>query len=72
METSKLLRARLHDPPESRLPRWIKKEATGIPSVKAMSLNHTALELLATWHCPRVPYTKMINVDVLRKEASGW
>jgi hypothetical protein len=64
----KLLRKRIKE--KGFMTRWVVKEAIGILSVKAMSLNYVALEYVARWHCPQHPYPKMVPVDLLRKEAS--
>ena len=63
----KLLRTRIKE--KGFMTRWPKKEATGVPSVKAMSLNHVALEYVARWHCPQHPYPKMVPIDLIRYEA---
>lgn len=58
------------------LTRWVtnpktKNVAIGIPSVKAMGLNVTALEKLAEWYCPVQPIAKCVNINVMRREV-GW
>lgn len=67
--SKKILRNRVMEKGYKHMTRWLKKAATGIPSVKAMSLNHVALECIASWYCPTQPYPKMINVDIMRDEA---
>ena len=67
--SKKILRNRVLEKGHKRMTRWLKVAATGIPSVKAMSLNHVALECIASWYCPTQPFPKMINVDIMRDEA---
>lgn len=43
--------------------------ATGVQSVKAMSLNPRALEVLAEQWCPQIPYAKSVPIDYMRQEA---
>lgn len=68
------LRQRMHDQDFPYLTRWLRNSKTkqlaiGVPSVKAMALNVTALEQIAEWYCPVQPYPKAICIDVLRREA---
>lgn len=68
------LRQRMHDQDFPYLTRWLrnpktKQLAIGVPSVKAMALNVTALETIAEWYCPVQPYPKAICIDVMRREA---
>lgn len=49
--------------------RWVTPKAKGIPSVKAMALNHHALELVAHWHCPKHDYPKTVCIDDVRTQA---
>lgn len=64
---SKLLRGRIKE--KGFMTRWVTPAATGVASVKAMSLNHVALEFVARWHCPQYGYPKMVPIDSLRDEA---
>ena len=51
--------------------RWVNDDAIGVKSVKAMSLNHVALEVLARFWCPQHPYPTAVKIDMCRKEARG-
>lgn len=71
------LRQRMHDPEFPHLTRWIrnpknKQLAIGVPSVKAMALNATALLKVALWYCPCQPSPKAISIDVMRREVAGF
>ena len=71
------LRQRMHDPDFPHLTRWIrnpksKQLAIGVPSVKAMALNATALLKVALWYCPCQPSPKAISIDVMRREVTGF
>lgn len=67
-EDKKCLRRRAKDDEYPHMTRWLNLKATNVPSVKAMSLNHTALECLAEWWCPTIPYPKAVPIDLLRRE----
>ncbi|CAK9056486.1 Uncharacterized protein SCF082_LOCUS30427 [Durusdinium trenchii] len=72
-ESESSLRARMMDQDFPYLTRWVtnpktKNVAIGIPSVKAMGLNVTALEKLAEWYCPVQPIAKCVNINVMRRE----
>ena len=67
----------MHDPDFPHLTRWIrnpksKQLAIGVPSVKAMALNATALLKVALWYCHRQPSPKAISIDVMRREVTGF
>lgn len=66
--SKKILRNRATEKGFRYMSRWLNK-ATGIPSVKAMSLNHIALECIASWYCPTKPFPRMVNIDTMRDEA---
>ena len=51
--------------------RWPDVASTGVPSVKAMSLNARLLEILATWWCQRCDFSKPLPIDLMRREVQG-
>ena len=68
-ENSKPCRARVMDAENGQLTRWPSATTVGLKSVHAMSLNATALEVLATWWVTVMPVPKPPSVDLLRREA---
>ena len=63
------LRHRLLEKPAQILTRWTNEKAVGLPSVKAMCLNHEALEVLASWWTEACPFVKTVPLDAVRDEA---
>ena len=51
--------------------RWVNDDAIGVKSVKAMSMNHVALEVLARFWCPQHSVAIAVKIDMCRKEATG-
>lgn len=70
-EEKKCLRRRAKDEEHPHMTRWINRQATNVPSVKAMALNYTALELLAEWWCSTISYPKAVPIDLIRREVGG-
>lgn len=70
-EEKKCLRRRAKDEEYPHMTRWLNRQATNVASVKAMALNSTALECVAEWWCPTIPYPKAVPIDLLRREVGG-
>ena len=51
--------------------KWVNDDAVGVKSVKAMSLNHVALEVLARFWCPQFSAATAVKIDMCRDEARG-
>lgn len=66
LEEDKTIRTRLIA--ENRFTRWLKPEAVGIKSVKAMTLNSTALEIVAKWWCPQFTHTTALRIGMVRPQ----
>ena len=66
------LRQRMHDPDFPYLTRWLANKdgvkAIGVPSVKAMAMNSSVLETIATWYCPVQTCPKALPIDIMRRE----
>ena len=69
LEDSKHIRERLRDRAEGTFTRWPSNECIGVPSVKAMSLNHVMLEIVALTWCPLHSAPKMLPIELCRREA---
>ena len=65
--SSKIVRNRAKQ--NGTITRWVSKEAIGIPSVAALSLNYMLLEATANWFCPTQTSPRMIPIDMMRAEA---
>ncbi len=51
------------------LTRWVNGNAIGVKSVRAMTLNHIALETVAGWWCPQFPtMVTCVKINPLRDE----
>lgn len=49
--------------------RWVNDNAIGVKSVRAMTLNHIALETLAGWWCSQFPtMVTSVKINPLRDE----
>ncbi len=66
LEDDKSIRNRLVA--ENRFTRWLKPEAVGIKSVKAMCLNSTALIIMAKWWCPQFSDTTALRIGMVRPQ----
>ena len=53
-----------------RITQWPSVDATGVPSVKACSMNCRALEIVATWWVAMSDSAAAIPIDLIRQEAS--
>ena len=60
-------RARGHE--SGSITRWPKKELVGIASVKAMVINVTPLEVVASWWVSKAEGPSPIPIDDIRNEA---
>ena len=66
-ESQQVIRNRLlHD---KHFTAWVNDDAVGVKSVKAMSLNHVALEVLAKYWCPQHAAVTAVKIGVCRTEA---
>ena len=55
-----------------QLTQWLNDQAIGIKSVKAMSLNHVALEVVADWWCRQYPtMVTALKITELRAEVGN-
>ena len=70
LEEDQAIRQRLLEQPRQVLLRWPSAKATGVASVKAMVLNHRALEIVGAWWTACVEYPKTVPIDVMRDEAA--
>ena len=57
---------------EPHFTRWLNDDALGVKSVKAMSLNHVALEVMAEHLCPQSPYVLSAKIGFCRSEVRGF
>ena len=53
LEASQTIRSRLLH--QNHFTQWLSEQAIGVKSVKAMTLNCTALEIMAEWWCSQHP-----------------
>ena len=70
IEECEVLRRRVLEKPEQVLTRWVNERAVGVPSVAAMRLNHSALEVVARWWVERCEFPKTAQIDRMREEAT--
>ena len=55
-----------------QLTQWLNDKAIGIKSVKAMALNHVALEVVADWWCRQYPtMVTAIKINEIRAEVGN-
>ena len=67
MEADASIRSRFRE--VESLTTWPNKNSVGIPSAKALRLNVTALEKIASWWTAENQSPKVIPIDRLRSEA---
>ena len=67
LEQNKQIRERLRE--KGHFTRWVSLKATGIPSVKNMTVNTQALEVAARWWCSWQEEPSYIPIDLCRREA---
>lgn len=66
-ESQTVIRNRMHE--SGSLTRWPSAALTGVPSVKAMIINGTSLEVLAEWWVAQTKVPQVIPIGHLRQEA---
>ncbi|CAK9074714.1 unnamed protein product [Durusdinium trenchii] len=70
LEGQKWVRSLLYksEPGKDHFTAWGEAKMVGVISIKAMALNHQALELAALWWCPLFDFPQCIPVQVMRQE----
>lgn len=74
LEGQKWVRSLLYksEPGKDHFTAWGEAKMVGVISIKAMALNHQALELAALWWCPLFDFPQCIPVQVMRQEVGFW
>ena len=54
---------------KNQLTKWPSPSCIGIPSIKACSLNHVALEYVAQWWTAQSDQPASVPIDLVRNEA---
>ena len=69
LESQAHIRNRVRGDPSGIITRWPKPSLIGVPSVKSMVLNVTALETVAAWWVEIAEGPSVIPIGVIREQA---
>lgn len=70
LENDKSVRNKLlkNPPPQRYFTAWPDMRSIGVPSTKAMGMNKSVLELVATWWCGYYKSPRALDIETMRSE----